>query len=254
MPPNECELLVHHRSELKVHASAYSIERMVHKLKDRDTYAARLHFAADKKGLPVRGRGKILSDAIKVTPKAVSKYLNDEAIPTPENGRKLADFLGVSFVWLQLGESEVDGGQELAPVSASDIKMVPLISWVQAGEFCLSESPEFITEDATYYACPNPKAGPRTFALMVRGDSMTNPNGQRSYPEGTIIFVDPDHPPKSGLRVIACLEDGSCTFKELAENEIGKSYLRALNPRYTINDHIQPVKVCGVVIGSYIPE
>lgn len=251
---NECEPLVHHRSELKVHASAYSIERMVHKLKDRDSYAARLHHAADKKGLPMRGRGKILSDAIKVTPKAISKYLNDEAIPTSENGRKLADFLGVSFVWLQLGEEAIDREQELIPVPSSNIKMVPLISWVQAGEFCLSDSPDFIADDTPYYACPNPKAGPRTFALMVRGDSMTNPNGQRSYPEGTIIFVDPDHAPKAGLRVIAGLEDGSCTFKELAENETGKLYLKALNPRYTINDHVQPAKICGVVIGSYTPE
>ncbi|MGN5221497.1 LexA family protein [Aeromonas veronii] len=254
MYPNKHEPLVHHRSELKVHASAYTIERMVHKEKDRDSYAARLHLAADKKGLPIRGRGKILSDAIKVTPKAISKYLNDESIPTPDNGRKLADFLGVSFVWLQLGEAEADKDQELVPVPLNAIKMVPLISWVQAGEFCLSESTDFIDEDTPYYACPNSKAGPRTFALMVRGDSMTNPNGQRSYPEGTIIFVDPDHPPQAGLRVIAGLEDGSCTFKELAENETGKPYLKALNPRYTINDHVQPAKICGVVIGSYIPE
>ncbi|MFQ2193339.1 LexA family protein [Aeromonas jandaei] len=142
----------------------------------------------------------------------------------------------------------------LTPVSKNDIKMVPLISWVQAGEFCLSDALELPFEDLEFYACPNPKAGPRTFALKVRGDSMTNPHGGRSYPEGNIIFVDPDHQPKVGARVIAYLEDGSCTFKELAENEMGKHYLKALNPRYTINDHIEPVKIFGVVIGSYAPE
>lgn len=168
----------------------------------------------------------------------------------------LGQALGVGPEVILFGSPSLHSKQliELAPLSSSEIKMVPLISWVQAGEFCLSESFEFPTEDLEYYACPNPKAGPRTFALKVRGDSMTNPHGQRSYPEGTVIFVDPDHAPKPGLRVIAYLEDGSCTFKELAENEIGKTYLKALNPRYTINDHMQPVKVFGVVIGSYTPE
>jgi len=156
----------------------------------------------------------------------------------------LAKALGVGPEVILFGTTTASSERliELSPLSQNDIKMVPLISWVQAGEFCLD------------YACPNPKAGPRTFALKVRGDSMTNPHGQRSYPEGTVIFVDPDHPPKSGLRVIASLEDGSCTFKELAENEMGKTYLKALNPRYTINDHLEPAKVCGVVIGSYTPE
>jgi SOS-response transcriptional repressor LexA len=168
----------------------------------------------------------------------------------------LAKALGVGPEVILFGTTTASSERliELSPLSQNDIKMVPLISWVQAGEFCLADSFELPNEDLEYYACPNPKAGPRTFALKVRGDSMTNPHGQRSYPEGTVIFVDPDHPPKSGLRVIASLEDGSCTFKELAENEMGKTYLRALNPRYTINDHLEPAKVCGVVIGSYTPE
>lgn len=168
----------------------------------------------------------------------------------------LAKALGVGPEVILFGTTTASSERliELSPLSQNDIKMVPLISWVQAGEFCLADSFELPNEDLEYYACPNPKAGPRTFALKVRGDSMTNPHGQRNYPEGTVIFVDPDHPPKSGLRVIASLEDGSCTFKELAENEMGKTYLRALNPRYTINDHLEPAKVCGVVIGSYTPE
>ncbi len=165
----------------------------------------------------------------------------------------LAQALGVGPEYILFGTNTVKA-VDLAPVKSNEIKMVPLISWVQAGEFCLTDSFELLSEDFDFYACPNPKAGPRTFALRVRGDSMTNPHGGRSYPEGTVIFVDPDHPPKSGHRVVACLEDGSCTFKELSENEMGRHYLKALNPRYTINDHVHPVKVCGVVIGSYTPE
>ncbi|MGL5949114.1 MAG: LexA family protein [Aeromonas sp.] len=134
-------------------------------------------------------------------------------------------------------------------------RMVPLISWMQAGEFCCSSA---ITapEDAPLYACPNAQAGPCTYALEVRGESMTNPFGGRSYPEGVIIFIDPERAAqaKPGDRVIAVLADGGTTFKELAQNTMGQLFLRALNPRYTINEHEQPAQICGVVIGSYMPE
>lgn len=165
--------------------------------------------------------------------------------------------LGLKNINIGTNGTIVDGHQntELVPIPASAIRMVPLISWVQAGGFCTTEQPELPADDYEAYACPNPKAGPRTFALKVRGDSMTNAiGGGRSYPEGTIIFVDPDHPASAGQRVVACLEDGGCTFKELAENEMGRQYLRAINPRYTISDHDHPAKICGVVIGSYLPE
>lgn len=33
-----------------------------------------------------------------------------------------------------------------------------------------------------------------SFALRVKGDSMENPSGKKSIPEGAVIVVDPDAP------------------------------------------------------------
>ncbi|MGU5543311.1 LexA family protein [Aeromonas veronii] len=198
-----------------------------------------------------------LAEKLGVTQGAIGHWLNKRREPSIDMILAILGELGLKNINIGTNGTIVDGHQntELVPIPASAIRMVPLISWVQAGGFCTTEQPELPADDYEAYACPNPKAGPRTFALKVRGDSMTNAiGGGRSYPEGTIIFVDPDHPASAGQRVVACLEDGGCTFKELAENEMGRQYLRAINPRYTISDHDHPAKICGVVIGSYLPE
>lgn len=135
-----------------------------------------------------------------------------------------------------------------------NFRVVPLISWVQATAFFESGIWESPNTNYDSYACPNPNAGARTFALTVRGDSMTGFFGGRSYPEGTIIFVDPDHPVSSGQRVVACLKNRRYSFKELAENEMGEWYLKALNPRFSTSEQDRPSKVGGVVIGAYLPE
>ncbi len=193
-----------------------------------------------------------LGDKFGANKASISQWENGIYTPDAKNLSELAKALGVSVFWLMDGKGDPTA-QNVGPAPALHLR-VPLLDWVQAGDFCQSGRDNALGDDHERYACPNDKAGPNTFALIVRGESMTNPFGGRSYPEGAIIFVDPDATAKPGDRVIACLQDGSCTFKELAENEQGRPYLRALNPRYTISEFDEPVKICGVVIGSYIPE
>ncbi|WP_268843101.1 MULTISPECIES: LexA family protein [Aeromonas] len=194
-----------------------------------------------------------LGDKIGANKASISQWENGVYTPDAKNIAELAKALGVTVFWLIDGKGD-PVGSNVVPASKSFL-LVPLLDFVQAGLFCQGNwTPDGQDEDCVRYACPNPKAGPNTYALMVRGESMTNPFGSRSYPEGTIIFVDPDVPAKPGHRVIAALQDGKLTFKELAENEQGEKYLRALNQRYTISEYGEPVKICGVVIGSYMPE
>lgn len=123
---------------------------------------------------------------------------------------------------------------------------VPLISWVQAGnwqEINLYEPVE------TYYYCPVPHSE-HTFALKVRGASMENPHSRKSFFDGDIIFVDPekcaDH---NSLVVVKLDESNEATFKQLIiEGE--ERYLKALNPAWPeqmikINGN---ATICGVVI------
>jgi SOS-response transcriptional repressor LexA len=82
---------------------------------------------------------------------------------------------------------------------------------------------------------------------------MTSPYG-RSYPNGTLIYVDPDVPPQTGKRVIARhSESGDVTFKELAA-DAGRYYLKPLNPQYETLRTDGGWEVIGTVVASLQPE
>lgn len=92
-----------------------------------------------------------------------------------------------------------------------------------------------------------------SYALRVRSDSMTAPHG-KSYPDGTIIIVDPElRSPKSGQRVIAEIAcSGRLTFKVYIEEDDGRKWLKPLNPQHPQID--SEFKVVGTVIAKYEPE
>lgn len=130
---------------------------------------------------------------------------------------------------------------------------VPLISWVQAGNWCQAVELLAPGEAERWMDCPVPHS-PGTFALRVRGDSMTAPHGNsRSYPEGCYIFVDPERrEPTNGDRVVACLSGtDEVTFK-VYKNEDGRQWLQPLNPSH------EPIRekfhILGAVIGKWEDE
>lgn len=129
---------------------------------------------------------------------------------------------------------------------------VPLISWVQAGEW--SEAIDLYEpgEAEDMISCPATHS-PQTFALRVEGDSMTSATG-KSYPHGSIIFVDPEQ--RGGVmpgdRVIAKLAGhDKVTFKQLAEDRQGY-YLTPLNSAHPVI--YGEFSVLGKVIGKWEPE
>ncbi|CAH8235465.1 LexA family protein [Vibrio aestuarianus] len=225
------------------------------------TFADRLNIACNKAGIPMRGRAGYIQDRLskKVSLVAIRKWLVDEAVPDTKRIPELAAIVGSTVEELLGGlggelSQSVSEMREPAtaysPTKAIKTNDVPVLSWVQAGAFCNSET-QVLPHDCEMIPCPNKSASSRTFALRVVGDSMTAPYG-RTYPEGTVIFVDPEKVAEPGMRVIAKTDQGH-TFKQLAEDELGQRYLKPLNP------HHQPIfekgiEICGVVIGSYIPD
>lgn len=176
----------------------------------------------------------------------LSRLERDKQGYSDELLRRLAGALGCA-----VADFFADVGN-VTPIGPNNTDM-PLISWVKAGSWC--ESPdEFAPGDAEDWL-PRPKgAGPKAFALRVEGDSMTSPHpGQKSYSEGTIIFVDPDKALTNGCRVVARADNGEYTFKAYVE-DAGRIFLKPLNPQYPLIDVTDGVHVCGVVIGSYLPE
>ena len=105
-------------------------------------------------------------------------------------------------------------------------------------------------DSPTYLPCPAPH-GRSTFALRVKGDSMTAPYG-RSYPDGCIIYVDPERrSPVNGDRIVACLVDTGdheVTFK-IYKNEDGRQWLAPLNTQHP--PLFERFTVLGTVIGKW---
>ncbi len=164
--------------------------------------------------------------------------------------RSIEEGLGLSRYGLDRMPSR---GHSVANTSSGpDLRgSVPLISWITAGSWNGAHDPFPAGEAEQWLECPV-KHSERTYALRVRGDSMTAAYG-RSYPEGCVVFVDPTKKsPVNGARIIAKL-DGTdeVTFK-VFKQEDGRIWLAPLNPSHEpIRDEF---KVLGTVIGKWEDE
>jgi SOS-response transcriptional repressor LexA len=166
-----------------------------------------------------------------------------------ENLLQAASALKVNQQWLATGEGPMSASINIEQGPKLRGK-VPLISWVQAGEWCEAVCTVHVTDAERWMDCPVTHSS-QTFALRVRGDSMTAPSGAtRTYPEGCFIFVDPERcDPVNGDRVVACLlGTNDVTFK-VYKNEDGRQWLQPLNP---LHEPIrEPFKVLGTVLGKW---
>lgn len=185
------------------------------------------------------------AEAIGVTRSAVQQWEREGGTaPRRSNQPAVAKLLGISVAELMAGGSNVTAGPEVK----GD---VPLISWIQAGAWQQRGDPFQPGDAEDWMPCARPH-GPHTYALRVRGDSMTSPHG-KTYPEGCVIFVDPAKlSPVNGERIIAKLEgQDEATFK-VYKYEDGRSWLQPLNPLH--RPIYDPFRVLGTVIGKWEDE
>lgn len=158
----------------------------------------------------------------------INRILSGESqSPRRPNVEKLARALGVSPEWLLFGVESGDNFEQGPDVRGQ----LPLISWVQAGAWSEVIDLYAVGDAEMWLPCPAAH-GPRAFALRVKGESMYNPHGRRSFRPDDLIFVDPDRNPENGSLVVAKLDDSQeATFKQLVIED-GKRYLKALNPAW----------------------
>ena len=175
--------------------------------------------------------------------------------PNRNNGTSLARRIETAFKrpegWLDVPHSQLllpqpPADENVTP--ARDLRNeVPLISWVQAGDWRNLED-NFHAGDAERWVATNASVGKHSFALRIVGDSMTNPGGAPSFPEGTIIIVDPEREASTGRYVVVRQKsDTECTFKQLVR-DAGKHYLKPLNPRYPLLEMLPDAVICGVLV------
>lgn len=247
---------------------------MVDKNELKAGFSARLHEALDDAGIRTRGRGvdihkKLKGLGVSKTTQAVSKWLNAEAVPEADSMIALSAWLAVRREWLEYGilpkshrQSEDDTAKndnqwtserELVGKEVSiHSGRVPLLSWAQAGNYHIRGNLD-VDQIKTWICCPVSLSN-SSFALRVKGDSMTNLGSGRTYPHGCIIFVDPDLKAGAGDSVIARVPNtDEITFKVLAK-DLGRFFLKPINSQYPTIEISEEMYIYGKVVGSFIPE
>ncbi len=211
-----------------------------------------------------------LRNGVKIDPVTIGQIKNGTPLPSG-NPRGVGDKLAEKLErGLNLGDRWMDTDHS-SPVEISELhgnisqltnksgkpailREVPLISSIQAGEWGDVVDNYNVGEGVEMMLCPV-NHSENTFALMVDGDSMTSPYpGQKSYPHGTIIYVDPMRQIELGDRVVAKVnQDNKATFKVLAE-DAGQRFLKPLNPQYKNIEINGNCRIVGKVIGAFTPE
>lgn len=184
----------------------------------------------------------------------VNQWLKDYRVMGEKSARLIEQLLGLPKLTLDL---EFEEDVRVSPLSPELISLqntrsdfykqlseisvggyVPLISWVQAGDWRECIDTLAIGEGeriATAY-----KVRKHTYALKVQGDSM-----QPKFPSGCILIVEPEEDYHAGSYVIV-RQKGDVTFKQLIQDG-SKFFLKPLNPNYPIMELDESAEICGVV-------
>lgn len=186
------------------------------------------------------------ADAVGVSRGAVQQWEKGVTAPKRSNQPAVAEFMGISVAQLMGQTNANSDSSHVEPVERR--RRVPLISWITAGAW--GEVRDQASESDEWADAYDTQPGEQAFALRVTGDSMTSPYpGDRSFPDGTIIIVDPARAADAGDYVVAKdVGTQKATFKRLAVDG-GRWYLKPLNPTYLTLEIDDPaMRVIGKVI------
>jgi len=220
----------------------------------KEEIAARLTEALVKMGFEdERGRPQRIADEFRVSRETARKWLAGEVIPETWRIAEIGERSGMSVDYILTGRGPANfvaepppnyGGDNIAP-GPELMSKLPLISWVQAGAWNNVEDPYQPGVAEKWIWVPR-RYSKRAYCLRVRGDSMQAPEGP-SFPDGSVICVEPDLPPEHRKFVITRLDDTQeATFKQLIIDG-NQQLLRPLNPRYPIMPIDKNATHCGVV-------
>ena len=183
-------------------------------------------------------RAADLSRATKKSPVAVKKWLDGSSVPTADNLKIIAKFLGVTDDWLLYGGSaEQELGKDLTQLNVLDIeafkkkynipdsedavkfaqtpvkpfpmqkRYVPVKAYSKMGMDGYFTDMGYDGNAGDGYV-PTHSAGPRAYGIKGTGDSMFP-----AIRNGWYVVCDPDAEPVPMEFVQVCLKDGRCTIK-----------------------------------------
>lgn len=208
-----------------------------------------------------------IDNKIGETQGAVEQYLNGRIPLNLSAALKFAEGLGVAVeefsptIAQQLRPGAYRRWKSPEPIETEESNvrelhsalkgMVPVISWVQAGDFA-SVVDNYQPGHADDWAYPVGPVHRHTYGLKVRGPSMTNTSGEEpTFPDGSVIIVEPDliDVPENLVGkfvIVRRAGDDEATFKRLVK-DAGKFYLQPLNPQFQSMELRAGDVICGVV-------
>ena len=174
-----------------------------------------------------------------LSPGTLSRIENEKTVPNVSLAKRLCDALEVSIADVFI---ESEGGTPVEIRRSANLQ-VPLVSWVQAGNF--NDSPAATMAEGWV---PFNSMKTRLYALKVRGDSMTSLHGM-SFPDGVNIIVDPEkNAENKDFVIVRVAGSDEATFKQLIIDG-PFVYLRPLNSIYPTIQITEDHRLSGVVIG-----
>lgn len=209
-------------------------------------FASRLKDLMQKNESPIKTVNQ-LKDAIDVTYEMARRYTLGTAKPREEKMKVLAEKFNVDISYLDHG-TEIESNVNNSP--PAEPKLVPVISWVQAGSWTSIDSVLSETHFEEWLPS-NPKCGKNGYGLIVIGESMLP-----DFRPHDRIYVNPDFQIsdlKTGdLVIVACDGETEATFKKLIVESNGM-YLEPLNPKWHVKiiELREGCKLVGKVVGLY---
>ena len=181
-----------------------------------------------------------LSERSGVVRRQIAAYEAGTSKPRPSVLHNLAAALGTTSEWLASG---VGNGPDVRNVRKTiTVPLIPVYTSVQA-----SYATEGISESSASDFIPCPEgAGENSYAILIQGDSMTC-NGPVSFPQGTIVTIDPEALIDSGDFGLFSTEYGETTFKQYIIDQ-GRSYLKPLNPNYPMFEAPPETEILGKAV------
>jgi len=190
-----------------------------------------------------------LAEATSIDQGAISRIENGRQGVTDSQLVAISTALGVhpSEIWAAVDAPSVREPQQGTYEPEFRPRRVPLLGWVQAGEWT-DQNVEHAHFEPTEFVHTTARVSSRAFALTVVGESMINPRGEPSFPPGERIIVEPEMAATSGSLVVAQIDgEPETTFKKLVSDG-GQHFLVPLNPQYVTISVTQKTRICGVVI------
>jgi SOS-response transcriptional repressor LexA len=189
-----------------------------------------------------------LAKKVGIVRRQIAAYEGGEARPREKALVNLAAALGTSVAWLTSGKGD---GPDTSQIKRTvTVREVPLLTHVQVMGIGFDFDNFRKSASASDFIPAPPEAGEYSFAIEVNGNSMESSSGV-SFPDGTIIIVDPELMPEHGdFGLFSLVDIGSFAFKQYIVDQ-GKGYLHSLNPLYPMIPVNSSVTAIGKVISSH---